>query len=63
MSDLICPVMSCRTTSIDNAEKPTRITPTVVKCQGATCAWWDAGNNSCAVKGAVVELIKIGEQL
>jgi hypothetical protein len=63
MSELICPIMSCRTTSIDNAKDPKSITPTVVKCQKETCAWWDNGNACCAVLGVVMEIIKTGEQL
>jgi len=59
----ICPLMSCRTTSIDSAQtgNPPKITPTVAKCQEKDCAIWDEAEKSCAIKSIAMQLIKIGE--
>ena len=64
MSDKICPLMSCRTTSVSDpkAEHPT-LTPTVARCMKKDCAWWDSQNAGCAVLSLVVEVIKIGDEL
>ncbi len=55
MSKLICPFMSCRTTTMDQApgkEVPT-VTPTVIKCQEADCAIWIKKKKACSLKGGV----------
>jgi len=65
--NVICPLMSCRTTSVDNAEAlksgiPPKITPTVAKCQRADCALWDSAEYVCCFKSIAMQLIKIGEK-
>jgi len=64
MENKICPLMSCRVTSLDNAQtgNPPKITPTVVKCQESECAIWDYANKECSLKSAVMELIKLNER-
>lgn len=57
---MICPLMSCRTTSIDSVESKT-LTPTVAKCQKETCALWDGAENVCCFKSISMQLIKINE--
>ncbi len=56
MSDkkLICPLMSCRTTSMTEPPKEGQIpvtTPTVVKCQEADCALWGQYDRCSLKKG------------
>ena len=58
---IVCPLMSCRVTKMDEQKIPPTITPSVVKCQEDGCAFWDAAERMCAVKSIAVQLIKLGE--
>ena len=61
MKDLICPIMSYRVTSLSEPKDPQpKITPTIVKCQRAGCAWWEAQSGVCAPLAMVIETIKLG---
>ena len=61
VSNLICPIMSCRVTQVsDPTAKEPKIAPTVVMCQEDKCAWWDQGNKVCCALRMVMELTKGG---
>ena len=60
MTKTICPIMSCRVTSVDADGKT--ITPTVIKCQEGDCAWWSRSDKACVVHSVVGELIRVGER-
>jgi hypothetical protein len=62
---VICPLMSCRTTSVDSAHdtgNPPKITPTVAKCQEKDCALWDFAEKVCCFKSIAMQLIKLNEK-
>jgi hypothetical protein len=41
MKNKICPIMSCRTTKVDDPSKtPMTMTPTIIRCQEGDCAVW-----------------------
>ncbi len=60
-SDIICPIMSCRVTRLEEGSKT--LTPTVVQCQKEQCAWWSNVDKGCVVHSVVGEMIKIGEKI
>jgi len=62
---VICPLMSCRTTSIDSANtgNPPKVTPTVAKCQKGDCALWDYAEKVCCFKSISMQMIKYLERI
>ena len=61
---VICPLMSCRTTSMDDRKtgNPPKLTPTVAKCQEGECALWDYAEKACSFKSIAMSLIKLNER-
>ena len=51
----MCPIMSCRVTSVSDPNKPmATMTPTVITCQEEQCAWYDCGNKLCGVLSGLI---------
>ena len=61
LKDKMCPLMSCRTTSVSDPALPNpSLTPTIARCMKGDCALWEPQNKACVFVSILIEQIKAG---